>query len=237
MRRGARSPPIRSTPVCPLCAADVQARRGHPLVRGATLLLRDAAGTVTTDPGAIVAESIGREGEPPLQMRFLARDFFQNNPFILPSLLAHVRAQAASDGARFLVDAYCGSGLFALGAAGAFERVTGVEISASSVEFARANAVANGVTNAGFQVGDAAAIFSGLDFPPGETAVVIDPPRKGCDDAFLDQLFVFGPRTVVYVSCDPPTQMRDLKRFLAAGYGLTEVQPFDLFPKPGIWSA
>jgi 23S rRNA (uracil1939-C5)-methyltransferase/tRNA (uracil-5-)-methyltransferase len=164
-------------------------------------------------------------------MRFLARDFFQNNPFIVPSLLAHVRAQTAADGARFLVDAYCGSGLFALGAAGAFERVTGVEISASSVEFARANAVANGIANASFQVGDAAAIFSGLDFPSGETAVVIDPPRKGCDEGFLDQLLAFGPRTVVYVSCDPATQMRDLKRFLAAGYALAAVQPFDLFPQ------
>jgi 23S rRNA (uracil1939-C5)-methyltransferase/tRNA (uracil-5-)-methyltransferase len=61
--------------------------------------------------------------------------------------------------------------------------------------------------------------------------VVIDPPRKGCDDAFLDQLFAFGPRAVVYVSCDPATQMRDLRRFLASGYALTAAQPFDLFPQ------
>ena len=79
--------------------------------------------------------------------------------------------------------------------------------------------------------GDAAAIFAGVDFPPGETVVVIDPPRKGCDESFLQQLFAFGPRAVVYVSCDPATQMRDLRRFLAAGYAPTAVQPFDLFPQ------
>jgi 23S rRNA (uracil1939-C5)-methyltransferase/tRNA (uracil-5-)-methyltransferase len=61
--------------------------------------------------------------------------------------------------------------------------------------------------------------------------VVIDPPRKGCDESFLQQLFTFGPATVVYVSCDPATQMRDLRHFLAAGYALTAVQPFDLFPQ------
>ena len=61
--------------------------------------------------------------------------------------------------------------------------------------------------------------------------MIIDPPRKGCDAAFLAQLFAFGPRAVVYVSCDPATQMRDLKDFLAAGYVLAAVQPFDLFPQ------
>ena len=71
-------------------------------------------------------------------------------------------------------------------------------------------------------------------FDPGRLLCpqrIIDPPRKGCDRSFLDQLFAFGPRTVVYVSCDPATQMRDLKDFLAAGYRLTAVQPFDLFPQ------
>jgi 23S rRNA (uracil1939-C5)-methyltransferase/tRNA (uracil-5-)-methyltransferase len=60
---------------------------------------------------------------------------------------------------------------------------------------------------------------------------VIDPPRKGCDENFLNQLFSFAPRAVVYVSCDPATQMRDLKLFAASGYSLTAVQPFDLFPQ------
>ncbi|MGA3006256.1 MAG: class I SAM-dependent RNA methyltransferase [Opitutaceae bacterium] len=194
--------------------------------RGATLLLREAAGEVTTEYDAVITERVGE-----LKLRFLARDFFQNNPFILPAFAGYVRAQAAAGGARFLVDAYCGSGLFALSAASAFERVAGIEISETSVAFARENAVANGIANAVFKAGDAAAIFAGLDFPPGDSVVVIDPPRRGCDESFLRQLFVFGPRSVVYVSCDPATQMRDLNHFFAAGYELRAVQPFDLFPQ------
>jgi len=194
--------------------------------RGATLLLREASGEVTTDYDAAIVETVGD-----LRLRFLARDFFQNNPFILPAFTAYVRAQAAASGARYLVDAYCGSGLFALTAAPAFAEVTGIEISESSVAFARENAAANGITNARFEAGDASRIFAGLRHPALDTVVVIDPPRKGCDEAFLTQLFGFGPRAVVYVSCDPATQMRDLRHFLDAGYLLRAVQPFDLFPQ------
>jgi tRNA/tmRNA/rRNA uracil-C5-methylase (TrmA/RlmC/RlmD family) len=194
--------------------------------RDATLLLRHAQEGVVTDYDAVIHEKVGE-----LRLHFLARDFFQNNPFILPAFTRYVREQAAGSGAKFLVDAYCGSGLFALSCAPAFKRVTGIELSATSVKFATENAAANGIANATFRAGDAAQIFAGLDFPPADTAVVIDPPRKGCDELFLNQLFAFGPRAVVYVSCDPATQMRDLKGFLAAGYRLTAVQPFDLFPQ------
>ena len=207
--------------------------------RDATLLLRHAQEGVITDYDAVIHETISQPGiphsalspPPSLRLHFLARDFFQNNPFILPAFTGYVRAQAAASGARFLVDAYCGSGLFALACAPAFARVAGIEISETSVKFATENAAANGIANAVFRAGDAAQIFAGLDFPPADTAVVIDPPRKGCDASFLAQLFTFGPRAVVYVSCDPATQMRDLKTFLAAGYTLTAVQPFDLFPQ------
>jgi 23S rRNA (uracil1939-C5)-methyltransferase/tRNA (uracil-5-)-methyltransferase len=61
--------------------------------------------------------------------------------------------------------------------------------------------------------------------------VIIDPPRRGCDESFLNQLFEYGPRTVVYVSCDPATQMRDLRLFLNRGFRIDAAQPFDLFPQ------
>jgi tRNA/tmRNA/rRNA uracil-C5-methylase (TrmA/RlmC/RlmD family) len=199
--------------------------------RGSTLLLRDAGGVVTTGHEEKITEEIPLGPGETLRLSFLARDFFQNNPFILPAFASYVRDQARSSGARFLVDAYCGSGLFALACARAFERVSGVEVSESSVAFARENAAANGVANATFTAGDASAIFSGLGFPPDDTVVVIDPPRKGCDGPFLVQLFAYRPRAVVYVSCDPATQMRDLKGFIAAGYAVAAVQPFDLFPQ------
>ena len=212
--------------------AGVQARLlAGEYKRDATLLLRSAGGVVTTDYDAVITEEIPLANGPPLRLRFLARDFFQNNPFVLPHFAGYVAEQAAAGGARFLVDAYCGSGLFALAAAPRFVRVAGVEVSETSVAFARENATANGIANAAFVTGAAAAIFSGLDFPPGDTAIVIDPPRKGCDEAFVRQLLAFGPRAVVYVSCDPATQMRDLRLFVAAGYAPTAVQPFDLFPQ------
>ncbi len=218
---------------------DVRSRlKAGEFKRGATLLLRQAVEGVITDYDAVITEDIplhspvsGIQNPKSLRLRFLARDFFQNNPLILPAFAGYVRDEAAASGARFLIDAYCGSGLFALAAAPSFVRVAGVEISATSIAFAGENAAANGITNARFVAGDAAAIFAGVDFPPGETVVVIDPPRKGCDESFLQQLFAFGPRAVIYVSCDPATQMRDLRRFLAAGYALTAVQPFDLFPQ------
>ena len=124
-----------------------QAREGA-FARGATLLFRDAGGAVTTSHEERVVEELPLGPGETLRLGFLARDFFQNNPFILPSFAAYVRDQARSSGARFLVDAYCGSGLFALAAARAFERVAGVEVSESSVAFARENAAANGITNA-----------------------------------------------------------------------------------------
>ncbi len=235
LRQGTRFDLV-DVPRCPIATDAINVKLGAvreavhakaaSYTRGATLLLRDASGVVTTDFDAVITETVGE-----LKLHFLARDFFQNNPFILPAFTRYVREQAAASGARLLVDAYCGSGLFALSAASAFERVAGVEISESSARFARENAAANGIANATFLAADASAIFAGLEFPPADTAVIIDPPRKGCDEAFLGQLFAFGPRAVVYVSCDPATQMRDLRHFLTAGYELTAAQPFDLFPQ------
>jgi 23S rRNA (uracil1939-C5)-methyltransferase/tRNA (uracil-5-)-methyltransferase len=237
LRQGTRFD-LLDVPQCPIATVPINERlttvraeiqtkaAAGDYARGATVLLRDAGGVVTTDYDQVITEEVAG-----LKLRFLARDFFQNNPFILPVFTRYVREQAAASGARFLVDAYCGSGLFALSAAPSFERVAGIEISESSVAFARENATANGIANATFQAGDASAIFAGLTFPATDTVVVIDPPRKGCDENFLNQLFAYGPRAVVYVSCDPATQMRDLKLFSASGYTLTTVQPFDLFPQ------
>ena len=96
---------------------------------------------------------------------------------------------------------------------------------------ARSNARSNGISHAEFLAADAGAIFAQVDFPAEKTAVVIDPPRKGCSMEFLTQLFAFGPGKVVYVSCNPATQIRDLAEFDKAGYAVTAVQPFDLFPQ------
>jgi tRNA/tmRNA/rRNA uracil-C5-methylase (TrmA/RlmC/RlmD family) len=199
--------------------------------RGASLLLRDAASGVTTDFRAVITEEVGD-----LSLNFLAGDFFQNNPFLLPRLAAHVAREARVAGARFLVDAYCGSGLLALTAAPGFARVAGVELSPTSVKWARENAARNGRDNCTFLAADASAIFkglaaAGLPATGADAAVIVDPPRKGCSPGFLAQLVAYAPRTIVYVSCNPETQVRDLVVLVAAGYGVAAVQPFDMFPQ------
>jgi 23S rRNA (uracil1939-C5)-methyltransferase/tRNA (uracil-5-)-methyltransferase len=208
----------------PAIRADLHAR-ATSFKRGATILLRASEDRVETDANATVCEQVGG-----LALQFLAGDFFQNNPFILPAFTQHVATQAAAGGAQFLVDAYCGSGLFALTLAGHFQQVVGVEVSETSCEWARKNAKANGIGNARFLTAPAEAVFDEINFPAAQTAVVIDPPRKGCTPEFLEQLIKFGPARVVYVSCDPATQVRDLKQLSEAGYQLSDVQPFDLFP-------
>jgi tRNA/tmRNA/rRNA uracil-C5-methylase (TrmA/RlmC/RlmD family) len=90
--------------------------------------------------------------------------------------------------------------------------------------------VANGIANATFLTASAEQIFARITFPPEHTAVVIDPPRRGCTPEFIAQLIAFNPARLVYVSCDPATQVRDLQLLSQGGYQLRDVQPFDLFP-------
>ena len=194
--------------------------------KGGTLLLREVEEGVVTDHRAIVTEVAGD-----LKFRFKASEFFQNNPFLLPQLIQHVCHQARGKGLRYLIDAYCGSGLFALSVGRHFEEAVGIEISEQAVAYARNNARLNGLEGCKFQVGDAARVFQGVGFPPGETVVVIDPPRKGCSSEFLQQLFAYGPARVIYVSCHPATQMRDLRAFLEAGFRISRLQPIDMFPQ------
>ncbi|MBC8125711.1 MAG: class I SAM-dependent RNA methyltransferase [Gloeobacteraceae cyanobacterium ES-bin-144] len=208
----------------PEIRANIRAK-AHTYKRGSTVLMRATQGRVESDFKATAVERVGE-----LTFQFLAGDFFQNNPFILPAFTGYVAKQVAASGVRFLVDAYCGSGLFALTLAKHFDKVAGVEVSETSCEWARKNANANHITNATFLTSSAEAIFAEINFPAAETAVVIDPPRKGCTPEFIEQLVRFGPARVVYVSCDPATQVRDLKLLATAGYQLADVQPFDLFP-------
>jgi 23S rRNA (uracil1939-C5)-methyltransferase/tRNA (uracil-5-)-methyltransferase len=193
---------------------------------GATLLMRAAANGVLTRSDEIAIEDV--DG---IRFEFQAGDFFQNNPFILPKFVRHAIDEAKATGAKHLVDTYCGSGLFAISAARDFEQVIGVEISESAVKKAAHNAEINSLTNCRFMAADAQHVFKDVPHAGADTVVLIDPPRAGCSPEFLQQLFAFGPKGVVYVSCNPATQMRDLVLFTEAGYQLGTVQPFDLFPQ------
>jgi tRNA (uracil-5-)-methyltransferase len=183
---------------------------------------------------------------------YLANSFFQNNNAILPSLTSYVRDAVSTlypdpnDPARpaHLIDTYCGSGLFAITLSPDFSTVAGIEISADSIMYAKHNAKLNNIPpeKISFRKGDAAEIFKTVsDFPPEKTVMVIDPPRKGCDDPFIKQLLEFRPKVVAYVSCNVHTQARDVGKILRATqdvvegegkkYVLESLRGFDLFPQ------
>ena len=196
------------------------------LKKGATLLLRDTGNGVVTDFQELVFTEVGG-----FRFQFKAGDFFQNNPFILEPFAHHAVEEASAGSSRYFIDAYCGGGLFTIFGSQHFEQCAGVEINEYAVVLAQANAQANQAHNCTFLKSSAEAIFDDVDFPAGETAVLLDPPRKGCDPAFINQLISFHPARIVYVSCDPSTQARDLVPLRDAGYRILKVQPFDLFPQ------
>lgn len=201
-------------------------RKAPKRKKGGTLLLRHVIEGVITDNKQLVSEKVGD-----LIFHFRAGEFFQNNPYILPQLVEYVVTQANADQNKLLVDAYCGGGLFGLSAASRFKQVVGIEISREGFEGARTNAKLNRIENAQFFLGDASSIFQEVNEYSGSTALVIDPPRRGCDPDFLKQAIDFSPNTIVYVSCEPATQARDTQILVQAGYRAIEAQPFDLFPQ------
>ena len=200
--------------------------REKPFKKGATLLLREHLDGIATDPKEIIRERVDS-----VVFSFPAGEFFQNNPSILEGFTRYVGRKASQGNTSHLIDAYCGSGLFSLTSAHLFESVIGIEVSESSVHYASQNASTNGIENASFILGDAASLFDQIDIAGALSAVVIDPPRKGASKEFLHQLIAFGPARVVYVSCNPATQMRDLKTLTQEDYSIEEIQPFDLFPQ------
>lgn len=190
---------------------------------GATLLLRETIEGIATDNRDIAqSEVCGKI------FSFQAGNFFQNNPYVLPKMIEHVISQAR--GTKFLVDSYCGVGIFGIIGAQHFEHVSGIELSEGAIQLAQHNAESNDVKNIKFVTGSAEKIFEKIEYNPNETSVVIDPPRSGCSEDFIDQLLKFAPKKIVYVSCAPDTQARDVK-ILAEKYSITCVQPIDLFPQ------
>ena len=201
------------------------ANKKNTLKKGGTLLLRDTNGMISTDSNEFVQEHVGD-----LIFQFRAGEFFQNNPFILSDLVDYVIQQSQPQESSFLIDAYCGSGLFGISAASHFKKIIGIEISREGFLGAQANAKLNRITNTEFILGDASSIFESIDFSWKPCTLLVDPPRKGCDQKFLTQALDFAPNFIVYISCDPTTQARDAKILVDGGYSILDIQPFDLFP-------
>ncbi len=160
-----------------------------------------------------------------------ARSFYQVNPEQTKVLYDKTLEYAKLDGNETVIDAYCGIGSISLFLAQKAKKVYGVEIVPEAIEDAKRNAALNNMTNAEFGVGEAEVVIPKW-YKEGVIAdtMVVDPPRKGCDEALLNTIIDMKPKRVVYVSCNPATLARDLKVLEEGGYKTQEVQPVDMFP-------
>ncbi|MBC1617788.1 23S rRNA (uracil(1939)-C(5))-methyltransferase RlmD [Listeria booriae] len=161
-----------------------------------------------------------------------ARSFYQVNPEQTEILYTEALKLAGLTGEETVIDAYCGIGSISLCLAKEAKHVYGVEIVPQAIEDARANAKLNKMDNVTFAVGKAEEVIPDW-FKQGIKAdvLVVDPPRKGCDDALLQTILKMKPKRVVYVSCNPATLARDMLVLTEGGYEAKMVQPVDMFPQ------
>ncbi|KAF1364742.1 tRNAmethyltransferas-like protein [Lizonia empirigonia] len=203
--------------------------------------------TCVTDPNARTTEYIDD-----FQFVNPAGSFFQNNNSILPPFTQYIRSHILptdpTHNIRYLIDAYSGSGLFTITLSSLFTSSLGIDVSSSSIASATENAALNGLTpaQARFIAADASRLFAAITSPAAHTVVMLDPPRKGCDESFLRQLLQYAPARIVYVSCNVHTQARDVG-VLVGGmqgvdggcgvgegcYEIESVRGFDFFPQTG----
>ena len=159
--------------------------------------------------------------------------FFQVNPVQTERLYGKALEYAGLTGEETVWDLYCGIGTISLFLARKARKVYGVEIIPDAIEDARRNASLNGFTNTEFYVGKAEEVLPEKYEKEGVRAdvIVVDPPRKGCDENLLSTMVKMQPERIVYVSCDSATLARDLRYLCDNGYELKRVCPADMFPQ------
>lgn len=175
--------------------------------------------------------------------------FYQVNPVQTEKLYSLALSYAGLSGKESVWDLYCGIGTISLFLSGRASKVYGVEVVPQAIEDAKQNAANNGITNAEFFAGKAEEVlpeFYGRKDAVSHSAgsaeqgregmlhpdvIVVDPPRKGCDEMCLDTMLKMAPDRIVYVSCDSATLARDLRILCDGGYELKRVRPVDMFPQ------
>ena len=156
--------------------------------------------------------------------------FYQVNPIQMEKLYSKALEYADLKGTETVFDLYSGIGTISLFLAKQSKKVIGVEMAASAIKDAAKNAELNQITNTEFYHGKAEEVVPQL-YKQGYKAdvVVVDPPRKGCDERLLKTMIEMKPERIVYISCNPSTLARDLKFLEGNGYETKEVQPVDMF--------
>ena len=167
-----------------------------------------------------------------VKFRISPLSFYQVNPIQTKQLYGKALEFASLTGNETVFDLYCGVGTISLFLAKSAKMVYGVEIVPEAIDDARKNAELNGIDNAKFFVGKAEEVVPKMYKEQGITAdvVVVDPPRKGCDEKLLETMIQMNPKRIVYVSCDSATLARDLKYLGENGYEVKKVQAVDMFP-------
>ncbi|WKA55797.1 23S rRNA (uracil(1939)-C(5))-methyltransferase RlmD [Planococcus shixiaomingii] len=183
--------------------------------------------TVTLWGNDVIEDRIGD-----VRFEISARSFYQINPIQTEVLYGQAMDYAQLTGNETVIDAYCGIGTISLFLAQQAKFVMGVEIVPQAIEDAKRNAELNGFTNTLFEAGPAEQVIPRW-YKEGKTAdvLMVDPPRKGCDEQLLRTILKQRPKRVVYVSCNPATLARDLRILEDGGYRTKEVQPVDMFPQ------
>lgn len=166
-----------------------------------------------------------------LRLRLRSTTFFQVNTRQAEALVETLLAELALQGTETVIDAYCGVGTLSLPLARQAKRCVGIELQSESVAQARQNAALNGIDNAVFIAGPVEEQLRQQAKDQSVDAVVLDPPRKGCDPEVLQALIDIRPRRLAYMSCNPSTLARDLKQLVQGGYRVQQVQPADFFPQ------
>ena len=166
-----------------------------------------------------------------VRFRISPLSFFQVNPLQTEKLYGKALEYAGLTGEETVWDLYCGIGTISLFLAQRAKKVCGVEIVPAAIEDARKNAALNGFINAEFFVGKAEEVLPEKYKTEGITAdvIVVDPPRKGCEESVLTTMIQMQPKRIVYVSCDSATLARDLKYLCENGYTLQKCCPVDMF--------
>ena len=167
-----------------------------------------------------------------VRFQISAKSFYQVNPIQTEVLYNKAIEMAGLKGDETVIDAYCGIGTIGLILSHKVKDVIGVELNNDAVKDAIKNARNNNIKNAYFHNDDAGDFMVKLaDDNKKIDLVIMDPPRAGSDEKFLSSLVKLSPDKVVYISCNPITQERDLRYLVKNGYEVKEIQPVDMFPQ------
>lgn len=155
--------------------------------------------------------------------------FMQINDAVKQKLYSSVLDEISAG--EEVLDAYCGAGLLSAIIAKKAKFVYGIEIVKPAIESAKLLAKENNILNAEFHCGDCANLVPKILKKLSRPIVVLDPPRKGCDKKVLDAVTASGAEKIIYISCSPISLAQNLKLLIPAGYHITKLQPFDMFPQ------